>query len=232
MNKTLRALVLLAIISGVVINSVYASKNMRRSTDPHVDNGILTAGKNWFDRPKITSLSITDGELQSALNNGTPANATTITTVDVGASKQKVTVLTLNRFVLPAIAGAAAAANGALLYTLPAGAQIVKASRINFGVFASNVAAAADTPDCGIGSTKAGGASALLSSAGATTENYLTGQTIDNLTGTVETEAVATTFITDTGATKTIFLNCADTWAAATNLHVNGTVLIEWTHFD
>jgi len=224
----------IALIPGIA----NASKELKKPVDGGGANALIKLGAD-VDSPTATVTQVTvdssgnmtfNGDSFSDKNLGTPANSSTITTKEYGDSKQKVTLLTLDTFVLPNTANGASG-NGALLYTLPAGAQSIKATRFNVGLHGTNGDIVADTPDCGIGSVKAAGAVSVLS--GTTTfEDYLTGQTMNDANGTVETTILATSFLTNTGGTKAVYLNCADTWANISPLHVNGSILIEWTHFD
>jgi len=156
--------------------------------------------------------------------------ATGFTAEEKGDSVNHVTVLTVDT-TFGAIAGGANLALGKLAYTFPAGAINIKASKIDVALTAEDGNIDADTPDVGLGTTLASGANALLSGAGATTENILTGQTATNCTGTATVKTLATSKVIETAEAHTVYLNIADGWAASGEaaLPVTGTVTIEWT---
>lgn len=151
------------------------------------------------------------------------------------AGKVRVTELTFTNLVVGSLPGAAVSkAVGVLLYTLPAGVQVTDVTYMSVGF---KGAGTANTPDVGIGSTQASGANALLSAAGATTEDYITGQTATNITGTavVAMSAPGATIGFNTSAeVKTIYLNAAGAWALDNtgNLTATGKVVIKWSQID
>lgn len=159
---------------------------------------------------------------------GTPA--TGFTAVEGGFGAFHRTTLTINT-TLGAIAGGAALALGKLAYTLPAGAKIVKSAYGSIILDELDGNITADTPDVGLGTTLASGANALLSTAGATTEDILTGQTAADCNGTATVKTVANQIkVIETGDAHTIYLNVADTWAAGGEAAcpVTGTIVLEW----
>lgn len=224
---------------GISTGAAFATKYLKKPITGGTDNALLKMGPD-VDTPTQVASGITvddsnnitiNGDLLTLANVGTVGNGTTVTAVESGDADVHLTTLTIDEFTLPAVAAAGSQGNGALLYTLPAGAQIVEHCRFNVGVFASNGQAAADTPDVGIGSVIATGAITVLSST-ATFEDIMTGQTL-TANGTVGTAISAgSDFTTDTGGSKAIYLNYADSWANGTNLHANGTVVIPWVHLQ
>jgi hypothetical protein len=112
---------------------------------------------------------------------------------------------------------------GKKIFSPGAGAQIISA-KMSVGLTHSDVAAAADTPDVGLGTVIASGAVAVLGGT-ATFENILTGQTAANCTGTATVAGAANGVI----ATD-VFLNVADGWANVTTtaLTATGYVTLVW----
>jgi len=132
---------------------------------------------------------------------------------------------------LPAIAGGANLAIGKLLYTFPAGAIQVHASRIRLAITQSEAHITADTPDGGLGTTIGSGVQALLSGVGAAAENILTGQTFNDCNGTVEDFYTATALSIASGGDHTVYFNVADGWAAQGDAAAGlaGTVDLWWS---
>lgn len=193
-------------------------------SSPLVVTGSITTSGNI-----ITS----SGVMLNTTNVGT-VGAATVTAVESGDGIDHTTVLTLTDFALGDVAGAAAKATGAKLYTFPAGVHYTMSAYQSLSLkVAGTVVAAADT---GLGSVVGTGVQALLSSVGSTAEDYTTGQT--NPTAPAGGAVVA--FIGATGATissnlsghvKDIFLNSAGTWNANNTggLFATGKVVLRWT---
>lgn len=172
----------------------------------------------------VAVLSTTDGA--GTANTG-------VTAAEYGSGIAHTTVLTLADLTFGVTDDGAALASGYLVYTLPAGVCRIKSASYSIGVtVAGGGTPTTDTPDMGVGTALAAGANALLSSAGATTENIITGQTVNDLAGTVEQVSVAVNLMIATGGAHTIYLNIADTWADMTPddsaLVANGVIVIEW----
>ena len=163
----------------------------------------------------------------NAINAGTVG--TNVTAVEYGNGMQHTTVLTLTAVNVGAISGAVSEAEGALIYTLPAGAVIVKAAYMTVGLTNSDTTVDADTPDMGLGTSIGTGVQALLSGV-AGSENILTGQTVNNVTGTAEVKTVSDQILViETGGDHTVHLNIADGWAGSETMVVaGGTVVLEW----
>lgn len=158
---------------------------------------------------------------------GSPGSGVVAT--EYGDKYNRCTVLDIQT-VFPAIAGGASLAVGKLIYTLPAGAAVIKATRMR-AVLNGVAAIEADTPDLGIGTTIASGAVAVLGGTAAF-ENILTGQTMTDCDGTATDVAVATELVIASGGAHTIYLNIADGWAATGDpaLDVNAKVVIHWQY--
>ncbi|MCP3682132.1 MAG: hypothetical protein GY861_05515 [bacterium] len=178
---------------------------------------------------------------------GDPSSRSQKTSVNVGTANTGVTAseggdyvnhvvtLTFTDLAVGSAVGAAALAFGKLLYTLPAGAQLIDVAFMNLAL-TGTVTIVADTPDVGIGSVIGSGANATLNAVGATSEDYITGQTSGAISGSnsIEVAAVATAgaltgialnLSTDV---KAIFLNVADTWAGAGDVTATGIVTISY----
>ena len=166
----------------------------------------------------------------TSVNTGTVADG--VTAVEYGDGTFHKTVLTVNS-TLPAIAGGAALGVGKLLYTLPAGAELVDGAYMSMALTAAGGNIDADTPDVGVGTVIATGAVSVLSGT-ATFENIITGQTATDCSGTASVVTTAptagTALASEAAGAKTIYFNVADTWAASgeTACPISGTITIFW----
>lgn len=166
-------------------------------------------------------------------NVGTAAAG--VTAVEFGDAYDHTTILTVDT-ALGAIAGGAALGLGVLLYTLPAGAQIISAAHIDLAIQQTEGHITADTPTVGLGTTVASGAVSVLSGTAAF-QNILTGTAAADCDG---TPTIKTTLATASpfglvceasgGLNKTVYFNVADTWAASGDAGpgVTGTVVLKW----
>jgi len=175
------------------------------------------------------------GPGDTEINIGTVATVTGLTGVEYGNGSSHRTVLTMDAMAVGSPTGAAALGFGKLIYTLPAGACLIKASKINFSLQGAGVVDA-DTPDVGLGTVIASGVVSVLSGT-ATFENIMTGQTFDDCDGTAEVKtALATSspfaLVIETADAHTIHLNVADTWAGADDLTATGTIVLEWSFLN
>lgn len=214
MKKTLLVLAI-ALVPGVAL----ATKYQKKIVDGWYDGATLGSSVNP-DNPAVNAGSI---------NAGTAA--TGVTVVEKGDGVHHTTELTLADLALESVSNGDDA-NGVLLYTLPAGAQGVEGVRLNVSFLASNGDSVADTPDVGIGTTKANGSVAVLGGTAAF-ENILTGQTFNDSNGTAETTIGLDVGLgIDTSGDKTVYLNYADGWANGTDLTANGTIILDWIFFE
>lgn len=167
--------------------------------------------------------------IRSSYERGTAG--TGVTADEVGDGASGTTHLTLNNINLGTIAGAANEAIGALIYTLPNGPIVIEAAYINIDLTNTDGNIDADTPDLGIGTAQASGENALLSDVGATSENIMTGQTMDDVTGTNEKKTVSNFLVVEESDDHTIYLNAADGWSGAESVGVvaNGSIVFKWT---
>jgi|GEM_PF-537610 len=157
-----------------------------------------------------------------SVNTGTTA-------VEYGDGHNHTTVLTINT-TLPAIAGGANLAVGKLLYTLPAGAVVIRSAYMSLAITKSGSAIAANTPDAGLGTVIGSGAVATLDGTG-TFENILTGQTFADCNGTAKVKTVADqVLVIEAASVHTIHFNAAANWAAGGDAAavLTGTVVINW----
>ena len=171
------------------------------------------------------------GTITSTSNNGTVG--TGVTAVEYGYGYNHTTVLTIST-VLPSIAGGASLGVGNLIYTLPAGVQIIEGSYITMAITQTQGHINANTPVVGLGTVIASGAVSVLSGT-ATFQNILTGATAANCTGTPTVSAAACTaspfsLVRLAGDAKTIYFNSAAAWAASGDAAATlvGTVTLNW----
>jgi hypothetical protein len=186
----------------------------------------------------VTSITVADDVTADALISSASLGTagTGVTAVHYGDGRDITTVLTFSGIAVGAPAGGANLAIGALIYTFPAGAHV---HSVTYMSVALNGPAAiqADTPDIGIGSVIGSGVQALLSGVGATSEDYITGQTAADVNGTATVAMTAATAGALTGislnaaaSVKAVHLNVADGWAAGGGaVTATGTVTLKWT---
>ena len=167
------------------------------------------------------------------VNAGTAASGATA--LEYGDGYTHTTVLTVNT-TLPAIAGGAALGIGKLLYTLPAGAQIVSSSYFSLAITQTQGNITSDTPVVGLGTTVASGAVSVLSGTAAF-QNISAGKAAADCDGTATTQtalATASPFALVINATgglnHTIYANVAATWTAGGDAAalLTGTVVLNW----
>jgi hypothetical protein len=172
-----------------------------------------------------------DGPDTNISNIGTAADITGLTVDEYGNESFHKTVLTFDEVAIGSATGAASLGFGELIYTLPAGACLVRASKFNLSLQGGGVVDA-DTPDVGLGTVIASGAVATLDGT-ATFENIHTGQTFNDCNGTEEVKTNLTTsspfaLVIETSAAHTVHLNVADGWAGADDITATGTITLEW----
>jgi hypothetical protein len=167
-------------------------------------------------------------QLQTNANNGTPE--ATVTAVHYGDGVNVTAVLTLTNTVL-AVGTSENLGVGALIYTLPAGACLIRDAYMS--VAFSGVSTANDTPEIGLGTVIASGAVTQLSGT-ATFENIVTGQVAADTNGTATVKGAAPTaggaLEIATGAAHTVHVNMADGWGANADQSglLNGTVVLSY----
>jgi hypothetical protein len=162
-------------------------------------------------------------------NLGTVNTGTSVTT-DITDGSRHTTTLSVST-TLPAIAGGAALGVGKLLYTFPAGNIRIHSAYMSLAITQTQAHINADTPDVGLGTTIASGVNSLLSAVGAAAENFVTGQTAANCTGTASTKTVGMNLVIESADDHTLYANAAATWAASGDAAalLTGTVVIEWS---
>jgi hypothetical protein len=178
------------------------------------------SGKRYFDQV-----------ICNASGLGTAGSSVTVQ--HYGDGRDITSVLTISGLSYT-IAGAAAEAVGALIFTFPAGAHLHEVTYMNVTLQGGGTVDA-DTPDVGVGSVIATGAVAILSGT-PTFEDYITGQTATDCSGTAITKTSVATAgaltgisVNEAAGTKTVHLNIADTWAGADTITAAGTVTLKWT---
>jgi hypothetical protein len=171
--------------------------------------------------------------VSSGVIAGTPGVG--VTAQETGDAYQRVTKLTLGPgCVLPAIAGGAALGVGTLLYTFPAGAQAIQASKMSVGITQTQGNINSNTPTVGLGTVIASGVVSVLSGT-ATFQNINVGKAATNCTGTATEQAAAPTgspfsLVSDVGGVKALYFNVAATWNASGDAGalLSGTVSVAW----
>ena len=154
-----------------------------------------------------------------------------VTAVEAGDAFTHVTTLTVSK-AMPAIAGAANQGVGIPVYTLPAGAKVIKTANFNLGRTQAGALIGADTPELGLGTTIGTGAQATLGAVGAGCENILHGAStiaLGNCTGTKSLDGAVVDLYIAAAGDHVIYANIADGWAGAdAGPTLAGTIVIEW----
>lgn len=168
----------------------------------------------------------TSGTTTTTASLGT-AN-TGVTAVEEGHGHLHKTTLTFS-LATPDVADNAAKAVGVLLYTLPAGACVIRSAYMSLAHTVAEDTTA--TPDVGLGTVIATGAVATLDGTAAF-ENVITGQTAADSNGTATVKTAVPDLVIEAADAHTLYANVADTWAdtAGSDLSssVSGTVVIFW----
>lgn len=243
----------LAVLDGVVAGTVAAGKAIVPTTNKHIDALVITDGGLAFGAGAGTAITATAAELnlvdgsvvansvaskaamvdsakqlQTNANNGTPEAG--VTAVHYGDGLSVTAVLTLTNVPLT-VGNSASLGVGALLYTLPAGACLIRDAYMSVAI--SGVTTTTDTPDVGLGTVIASGVVTTLDGTG-TFENIVTGQTAGDTNGTAAVKGAGPTAgapleITTAGA-HTVYFNAADAWGANADADglLNGTVVISY----
>lgn len=186
--------------------------------------GLTTSGTLTATTASLTNATIAN--MTTSTNVGT-AN-TGVTATEEGFGELHKVTLSFTNLALPDVADNAAKAVGKLLYTLPAGVQIIDTAYMSVSLTAAEDTTA--TPDVGLGSVMATGGVSVLSGTG-TFEDILTGQTAADCNGTATVACVTTQLVRLAAAAKTVHLNVAATWAdtAGTDLSLTATgTVIFW----
>lgn len=216
-------------INGTPVTATASELN----TQAGVTAGTAAASKAVVLDSNKDVTGLRDVGLRNLKTTGNVGTANTGTTaVEYGDGYNHVTVLTVNT-TLPAIAGGANLAVGKLLYTLPAGVQMIECAYMSLAITQTEGHITNDTPDGGLGTVIASGVVATLDGT-ATFENILTGQTFNDCDGTAEVKTLIPTanvpLIREAGDAKTVHFNVADGWAASGDAAalLTGTVTLVW----
>lgn len=189
-----------------------------------VNNALATV----FDASGIKVDSI-----RARVELGTATALANATAVSYGDGRNFTTIITLTATPFT-IAAAANEAVGIKIFDFPAGAHLHEVTYMSIALQGGGVVNT-DTPDVGIGSVIATGAVAVLGGT-ATFEDYITGQTAANCTGTPTVKTSVATAgaltgisINEAASVKAVHLNLADGWAGADTITATGTVALKWT---
>lgn len=189
-----------------------------------------TSFPNNIETPAVTlaGVDVTAFPPVSSTNVGTAG--TGVTAVEYGDGVDHLTILTLTGVAFT-IGDTADLADGALIYTMPAGAVVIDSATISVGLSLTTGTPTTDTPEVGLGSVIASGANATLGDVGTTSEDILGPAVANNVAGTAEVATSATGMVMNTGAAHTVHLNYADGWANVDNTAATaaGTVVLRWT---
>jgi hypothetical protein len=185
-----------------------------------LDAGASTlAGARTFSSALITSANV-----------GTPG--TNCTAVEYGDGYNHVTVLTLTAAELTPTIPADAEGAGAIIYTLPAGVYLAHACHMD--ITAGVMDTATNAADLGVGSLIASGDIATLNAGDADMEDWVTGQTVADVSTFVKEKTTIMTGgaseVFETGDSHVVHINVAGTWnQTVSTASVTGTVTLYWT---
>lgn len=197
------------------------------ATEPLTGDEVLCIFQN--DEPRKVTITQFLNAGGGGGDVGTPGSD--VTAQELGSANTHVTVLTFTTgAALPAIAGGADLAVGKLVYTLPAGAQVITGSDYSVGITQTAGNINADTPQVALGTTIASGAVAVLTGT-AGFYNVGTDSAAANCTGTPTVLASSVNVVSQAGGTKTIYFNAAADWTAGGDpaAELTGTITIFWT---
>lgn len=166
--------------------------------------------------------------VQTNSNNGTMEAG--VTAVFYGDGVNVTAVLTVTNVAIT-VGNSANLGTGALLFTLPAGACMIRDAYMSIGI--SGVSFTTDTPDVGLGTVVGSGVVITLDGT-PTFENIITGQTATDTNGTATVKGAGPTagnpLEITTGGAHTVYFNAADGWGANADTSglLNGTVVISY----
>jgi len=164
---------------------------------------------------------------------GVGTAAAGVTVAEYGDGFLHVTRLTVNT-TLGAIAGGANLALGKLLYTLPAGAQVIDRSYFSLAITQTDGNITADTPYVCLGTVVASG---VVNTLAGTATFYNVGvaqKAATDCDGTATTQTNVCAVVREAADAKTIYANVADGWAASGDAaaKLTGTVVLRWTQMS
>ena len=211
---------------------------VRLNKDNVLSGNNIHSGVNTFSGNNIHSGVETFEKTLVNLKNVGTVGAATVVAEEFGDGMHHITKLTFTNFVMGPLAGVAAAKTlvpPTPLYTLPAGAQIISASKIQIALTAAGTAV---TPKVGLGSV-VGDGSVNATLAGATQKDIhdsfdvattLSHATVASGPKTATAGALTGIALNKSSDAKTIYLNSAGTWNANNtgNLTAAGVVVIVW----
>ena len=182
---------------------------------------------------------VSDLESMGCVVVSTPVNVgaagTGVTAAEFGDVYNHTTILTLGAgAVLPAIVGGTNLGIGKLLYTLPAGAQLITSSHMAVAITQTAGHINTDAPVVGLGMTVASGAVVVLSGT-AGFQSIQAGKAAADCNGTATVQTTLATaspfgLISEIGGTKTVYFNAAIGWTAGGDpaAILTGSVILNW----
>jgi hypothetical protein len=165
-----------------------------------------------------------------ASNLGTAG--TGVTATEYGNGQIHLTKLVLSGVALT-IGDNAALADGAIIYTFPAGAYQVLGASASVGVSLTTGTPTTDTPEVGLGSLIASGVQATLGAVNAACEDIAGPAVADDIAGTAELFGSGAGKYFAAADSHVLHFNVADTWADVddTAATADGTVWVSWAFY-
>lgn len=165
--------------------------------------------------------------LRTNANVGTAG--TDVTAVEYGDGYNHVTVLTLTTDAFTPTVPADAEGIGSIIYTFPAGVYLGTACHMD--ITAGVMDSATNACDLGVGSLIASGD---ITSLATTMEDWVTGQTVADVSTFVKEKSTIMTggapLLFETGGSHVVHLNAAGTWNSTVSVaNATGTVTLYWT---
>lgn len=242
--KRLLLLVLVLVLVAFSFSQVTSETSPIAGSTDQTTLGTVTTGV-WngtalVDAYVTNALTI---EATVALKNTVNAGASPIGTcvaTEYGDGYNHVTLLTLTDFIIGAPSASNNLAIGNIVYTFPAGVQVIGFMEYNIALTAGTQTD--DTPEIGIGSVIGSGAIATLDNG--TMEDYILSNawstTLDGVAGEILGPLGASAGVhtgialNQAGDSKNVLLNSADGWHASItgNLTATGTIKIVWTTIE
>ena len=184
---------------------------------------------------QVGGTTYTAAQFNEALSHtGVVGNAGTVgtgvTAVEAGNDYNHLTTLTLSGVAFT-IGDTADLADGALIYTFPAGVISINSVSASLGLTLTTGTPTTDTPEIGLGTVIGTGANATLGAVAAGAEDIAGPAVMDDVAGTAEIFSNSTAQILAAADVHLVHVNIADAWANVDNTAATmaGTVYINWS---
>ena len=177
-----------------------------------------------------TAAEVNAALAHSSVTDNVGTVGTNVTAVEAGNATNHLTTLTLAS-VAYTIGDNAALADGALVYTFPAGVIAINSVSCSLGLTLTTGTPTTDTPEIGLGTVIGSGVNATLGDVAAGAEDIAGPAVMDDVAGTAEIFSNATPQILAAADVHLVHVNIADTWADVddTAATMSGSIYINWS---